>query len=162
MDIRYEIKGLEQFKKEIVAGNKELVGDIVKAINTSTQEVRKQIILTAPSGPTRKGGDVRRSGKRSAGKLRQSITAPPVRALVGLVKIGTSVPYARIQEFGGTITARTAKYLRFQTYDGAWHRVKSVILKPKLYVTKGFDNALPKVEKIFSDVVEKWIRRLGK
>ena len=44
------------------------------------------------------------------------------------------VPYARIQEYGGTIHARRAPYLTFKTEDGRWHRVKEVTLPERSYM----------------------------
>ncbi len=42
--------------------------------------------------------------------------------------------YARIQEKGGTVTARRAPYLRFQYPGGSWHSVKSVHLPARPYM----------------------------
>jgi hypothetical protein len=45
--------------------------------------------------------------------------------------------YWAVQEYGATITAKTAKYLKFFR-DTAWHRVKKVTIPPKYYLLKGF------------------------
>lgn len=50
--------------------------------------------------------------------------------------LGSNLKYARIQEYGGTITASKSKYLRFRTRDGAWHSKKSVRIPEHLYLHK--------------------------
>ena len=55
------------------------------------------------------------------------------------VLIGTDVIYARIQEYGGTITAKDAPYLRFRTADGSWHAVKSVTITARSYLRAAAD-----------------------
>jgi phage gpG-like protein len=49
----------------------------------------------------------------------------------------SAVPYARIHEYGGTITAKRAKYLRFMTADGSWHMVRSVTMPERSYMRSG-------------------------
>lgn len=50
-------------------------------------------------------------------KLQQSITATPAKN--GRSIVGTNVPYARIQELGGTLKPRTKKYLTVPVNDRA-------------------------------------------
>jgi phage gpG-like protein len=54
-----------------------------------------------------------------------------------VASVGTSVgtiPYARIHEWGGTIVPKTADYLVFKTPDGAWHKVKQVVIPERSYL----------------------------
>ena len=48
-------------------------------------------------------------------------------------KIGTNLTYAKIHEFGGTITAKNSPYLHFQI-NGNWVRVGSVTITPQPYM----------------------------
>lgn len=48
-------------------------------------------------------------------------------------RVGSELPYARIRDQGGTITGRP--WLRFKTYDGAWHTVHQVHQTGNRYLT---------------------------
>jgi len=52
---------------------------------------------------------------------------------------GTDVIYARIREFGGTIKAKKAGWLRWKGEDGAWHRARQVTQSGKPYLRPAFD-----------------------
>jgi hypothetical protein len=53
------------------------------------------------------------------------------------VVLGLNAPvYAGVQEFGGTIRARSAPYLVFQTCDGEWHTVSEVTIPPKHFLSE--------------------------
>lgn len=71
-----------------------------------------------------------------SGTLRRSAQVVPAagagtRASAS-VRVGAV--YARIQEKGGTITAKRAPYLRFQYPNGSWHSVKSVKIPARPYM----------------------------
>lgn len=51
---------------------------------------------------------------------------------------GGSVPYARIQHEGGTITPKKAKVLAWEK-DGEWHYAKKVTIKGTKYLKKAGD-----------------------
>lgn len=71
-----------------------------------------------------------------SGTLRRSariVPAPEGEArATASVRVGTV--YARIQELGGTVTAKRTKYLRFQYPKGSWHSVRSVHLPARPYM----------------------------
>jgi len=50
------------------------------------------------------------------------------------------VPYAAIHEFGGTIRAKNAEYLRFMV-DGQWVTTKEVTIPKREPFRKGYDSA---------------------
>lgn len=70
------------------------------------------------------------------GTLRRSAQVVPAVAAgsraVASVRVG--VVYARIQEKGGTVTAKRTKYLRFQYPSGKWHSVKSAKIPARPYM----------------------------
>jgi phage gpG-like protein len=75
------------------------------------------------------------------GALRDSIA--PLEAVKGEVMSGgagggAGIVYAAIHEYGGTITAKRAPYLRFRTADGRWHAVKSVVMPERSYMRSSF------------------------
>lgn len=102
-----------------------LLARIPEAFRMSVYDVEREAKSNAPVGPTRIAGDQRIAHVRnSPGQLRQSVHSEFFGSL--RARVGSSLPYARIRDQGGTITAKRAKYLRFQTYDGAWHMVRQV------------------------------------
>lgn len=50
------------------------------------------------------------------------------------VRVGSSLPYARIQEFGGRISAKNKPWLTFQVRPGVWRRAKTVTLPARPYL----------------------------
>ena len=70
------------------------------------------------------------------GTLRRSAQiVPAVTAgsrAVASVRVG--VVYARIQEKGGTVSAKRSAYLKFQYPSGTWHAVKSVKIPARPYM----------------------------
>jgi len=67
----------------------------------------------------------------------------------GVVRIGTNVEYAAIQEFGGEIRAKNAPYLTFKI-DGHWVRVKQVKIGGKFYLKGGMQQTEKVVKQIMS------------
>jgi phage gpG-like protein len=76
------------------------------------------------------------SGKApiKSGKLKQSIVSEPSSTQV---RVGTDLIYARIHEFGGTITAKK-NYLKFKI-NGQWIMCKSVRISARPYMTPAFE-----------------------
>lgn len=64
--------------------------------------------------------DAKKLAPVDMGNLRESIK----HQIIGnTVRISANTEYAAIQEFGGEISAKRAKFLTFRTKDGKWHRV---------------------------------------
>lgn len=80
------------------------------------------------------------------------------------VLIGTDLIYARIQEYGGTITAKNAPYLRFKTADGKWHAVKSVTIPASGYLRAAADerkdDAIRDMRDALADQLRKQVAKL--
>ncbi len=76
------------------------------------------------------------------GRLRSSIATsrPDTIGNTYFVRIGTNVEYARIHEFGGTITPKKGKYLKFKTLDGFWHSVTSVNIPARPFLRPGIQD----------------------
>lgn len=72
-------------------------------------------------------------------------------------EVGTNVVYARIQEYGGTITARHAPYLVFQLPNGDWVRTRQVTIPARPYMRPAFDTqkatAIATIGKVFENLV---------
>ena len=88
-----------------------------------------------------------------SGRLRDSIQTE-VRVdgndVVGF--IGSDLIYSAIHEYGGTITARSSKYLIFKTNRG-WRKVSSVNIPPRPYLRPAIENTQKEVEKILSESI---------
>jgi phage gpG-like protein len=84
------------------------------------------------------------------GRLRTSIHAQVVR--YGTAKIGTNVEYAAIHEYGGMIFAKSGKWLRFQTRDGAWRTVDRVRIPARPYLHPALETKRHDVIRIIREV----------
>jgi len=113
-----------------------------------------------------KTGNLRRSihvgGEGVKGGLEQPTTGTDIGGKVSgsefaEVLVGTNVEYAAQREFGGTIVAKNAPYLVFKTYDGAWHKVKSVTQPARPYLRPAFDeqreNVIREVKEALADLL---------
>lgn len=85
------------------------------------------------------------------GTLRRSISQD-IRQDYG--KVGSNMPYARIQEYGGTIVPKRAKFLAWQK-NGRWYRAKKVILKARPYLIPAFEKTKRELGGIIDRELEK-------
>lgn len=100
-----------------------LLGRVPEAFGRAVFDVEREAKRNAPVGIT--GGDFRR-------RIRTEWLGP-LQA-----RVGTDHPGGRIREFGGTIVAKTKKYLHF--YDkrhGTWVMKRQVTQRPGGY-SQGF------------------------
>ncbi len=91
------------------------------------------------------------------GRLRRSIQS---RRTSNVVQIGSNVVYARIQELGGTIRPRRARFLRFQV-NGRWVAVRQVSIRAKRYLQRALENSKQEVEQIMNRALERAVRECG-
>ena len=64
--------------------------------------------------------------------------------------VGTDVPYAAIQNFGGIIRARNAEYLTFKI-KGKWVKVKAVQIPAQRYIEKALTKRKDDIMKAVMD-----------
>jgi len=62
----------------------------------------------------------------------------------GRVDVGSKLPYAPVHEFGATIRATRAPFLRFKTRDGMWHSKKKVKIPARPFLRPALADALSK------------------
>jgi HK97 gp10 family phage protein len=74
------------------------------------------------------------------------------------VLVGTNVEYAKIQEYGGTIKAKNAPYLRFRTKDGSWHTVKSVQIPAHPYLRPALDEKKGDAVRVMGEALRDQLR----
>lgn len=72
-------------------------------------------------------------------------------------KIGTNLPYARIQEFGGTIRPKKKKTLAFKI-NGKWVFAKKVTLPKRPYLIPALFDSESQIRRIFKAEIEKSAR----
>ena len=72
------------------------------------------------------------------------------------VKVGTDKVYARIQEFGGIIKVKKAKFLRFfWKKKGVWVQTKSVRIMAQPYLRPALSQNAIRIGKIFTDLLKR-------
>lgn len=101
------------------------------------------------------------------GALRRSIVFNPGTTLGSQLKsiqlkegdtsavVGSNLPYARIQDVGGTIRPKAAQFLRWQNKDGSWAMARSVTLKGNKYMTTAYQN----VQRTIASLYDKWFNK---
>jgi hypothetical protein len=90
-------------------------------------------------------GQAIRNAPRKTGHLQRSIHI--LRRGAGRITYGTALIYARIQEFGGVIRPKNAKYLSWVA-NGRRHFAKQVRIKGKFYMTRSAKAAQAAVNQI--------------
>jgi hypothetical protein len=106
---------------------------------------RKSRAAVALAGLAAKA-DIQALAPYKRGDYRRSIHCERVKGsdFNPYVEVGTNKIQAKQLEYGGIIRAKNAPYLVFQTYDGAWHSVKSVYQRPKPHFRPVLDLNGPK------------------
>jgi HK97 gp10 family phage protein len=77
------------------------------------------------------------------------------------VYVGTDLEYAAQREFGGTITARNARALRFKLPDGTWRTARSVTQEGTPYLRPAMDTNGPAVTREVGAALMQLLRRLA-
>lgn len=76
--------------------------------------------------------------------------------------IGTNLEYAGIQEFGGTITPRSASFLRWTDDQGVVHFARSVTIPARAYLRPAFDEDQDAAVDAVASVLRKVVARHGR
>lgn len=75
--------------------------------------------------------------------------------------MGTDLVYSWMKEEGGTITAKRAKWLVFQTKDGNWVRVKQVTQTGHFFMRDAAVQMEAIAEREYNKIADEMIRQLG-
>jgi phage gpG-like protein len=92
------------------------------------------------------------------GHLRRSIRSGVDLSHIPTGWVGSDVRYARIQELGGVIRPKTAKWLRFKIGD-RWITTKSVTIKGRFYLQKGMTQNQGRIMEIIKKTVIETMER---
>lgn len=94
------------------------------------------------------GGPRRRSGRLAASlSARLEQVGTEVRGV-----LGSDAPYAAAQEFGATIQAKNAAYLKFRV-QGRWVAVKRVVLPARPFLGPGSQVAAEDLEQLITQAI---------
>lgn len=87
---------------------------------------KRKVVKRGSGAPVKKVWTVRRGSRGLIGTYKRDFTYGHIQG-----SYGSTHWLAGVQEFGKTIHARNAPYLKFKTHDGKWHMVKKVVLPPR-------------------------------
>lgn len=122
---------------------------IERAAEGALEEVARKIANDAKKNVSG-GGDSTEQLNVRGGDLRSSIAHEVDKdGLTSVGRVGSSVVYAPIHEFGGTIRAKK-DWLRFKTRDGQLVRVKQVTIPARPYLRPAVMDHLPDIQKTFA------------
>lgn len=97
--------------------------------------------------------------KVRSGHLRRSVhTVLHGKGRKAGATVGTSVIYAAVHEFGATIRAKRAKYLRFKIPGIGFRSVKQVRIPARQPFARTFQKSLRKIDRIIEAVIERAIK----
>lgn len=143
-DYTVKLEGTDELIANLSRISADIRGEVArKAVNAGGIQIENRAKINAPV----KTGALWNSAKTIARN-----TPEGAEAEIGF----RGLVYARIQEFGGTIHARNAKYLRFR-YKGRWVSRKSVRIRAKRYLRSALDTERGLAVKAMSDVVRAYL-----
>jgi len=140
-----EIQGMDQ----MVSNLRKIDGDIrgavaLRAVNAGAAQIEDKARMNAPvlTGALR----------NSASTISKQI-GNGAEAEIGF----RGIPYARIQEYGGTIRARNKPYLVYRV-GGQWRKSKSVTITGKHYLERAINEASGNARDAMADVISSYLR----
>lgn len=93
-----------------------------------------------------------------SGRLRASIKSLIRKGDSPSARIGPNVIYAPVHEFGATIRAKRAKYLKFRIPNVGWRQKKQVTIPARPFMATAFKDCLPKIDRIMNEEINKLVR----
>lgn len=162
--VTFQVAGLERLRKNLRALTDSLRGEIMRtALTTGALEIVNEAKSQAPilTGTLRRSIHIGAHTDMTDFKADEGyddIKGEMVEANKVTICVGTNLVYARIQEYGGTISAKKAPYLVFRV-NGQWVRTKQVTLKGHPYMRPAFDTKKEDMINVFRDELAAQIRR---
>jgi phage gpG-like protein len=117
-----------------------------RAAITLQNEIKMQLSLS--SSPSKAGSPP----GVNTGTLRRSIQIDNTELDYLKIRVGTNVKYAAIQNFGGVVKAKIAKYLHYKIGQ-LWHTTKSVILPARPFIAPSLLKCKPTMLACFKDII---------
>ena len=120
-DYTVKLEGTDELLQNLARINSDIRGTVaLRAVNAGAIQIENRAKINAP---------VLTGALRNSASTTAKNTADGAEAEIGF----RGLRYARIQECGGTVSAKNAKYLRFR-YHGKWVMKKSVKIIGKHYL----------------------------
>lgn len=123
---------LAEFKKNGVV--------IQKAVNQVLSAIGKELKT-----------EVKSNARRRSGQLARSIRI--LKKTTRRIRVGTTLIYGPIHEFGGTIRPNKGKYMRFKIGD-RWVTLRGVTIKPDKYFREARKDIDPQIPQISRKVMK--------
>ena len=145
-DYTVELEGTEELLKNLSRISSDIRGTVAReAVNAGGIQIENKARINAPV---------------KTGALRNSVTTIARNTASGAeAEIGfRGLAYARIQEFGGTISAKNHKYLTFKGKYG-WRSVKSVRIRGKRYLERAIESEKGRAVDAMSAVVRAYLEK---
>ena len=131
-----------------------------KALKQAATGKRLKTVLKAAALPMQNAA--KENAPYRSGTLSRGITLEdgPIDDYSAKVFISTSnIPYAAIQEFGGTIKPIKGKFLTWRDSSGKWHAATQVTIPPHPYLRPAFDTKRQTVIDEFIDIIRDMIQK---
>lgn len=142
-DYTVELEGTDELLRNLNRISGDLRGKVAKeAVNAGALMIKDKAVQNAP---------VKTGNLRNSAIVESSATGNGAEAVVRFRMV-----YSRIQEFGGTITARNKPYLVYQV-KGHWRKSKSVKITGKHYLSRAINSEKGLAVKAMSDVVSAYL-----
>ena len=144
MSNQIHLQGTEELINRLKQIDSTIRNDVaVRAVNAGGIQIENKAKINAPVLT----GALRNSASTSA-----RLNGSQAEAEIGF----RGLKYARIQEFGGTITAKNVPYLKFK-YKGHWVQKKQVTLKGKHYFEKAIKEASGTAVQAMAGVINSYL-----
>lgn len=132
-----------------------MMPDIVNSIAT---KIERKIVDNLSGKILKVGGGVRRIKGTRGGRLSQSIFIKKSgKGRKAGATIGSRVIYAAVHEFGATIRAKRAKYLKFFIPGVGWRQKKQVVIPARRPFLKSFQQSIKFFDPIIKAVLDRHI-----
>lgn len=142
------VRNLDRLDRKLAALSKLAQSDVIEqALHAGAQEIRNSAQDKAPY----RTGTLRRSIHSETTEK----SGPRV-----IVQVGTDVEYAAMQEFGGTIVPKTARFLVFEV-DGKKAFAKKVTIPAHPYLRPAFDEQSGEAVRQFRLAIADQIRMIA-
>ena len=139
-----QLKGADKLIANLNRISAELRGMVaLQAVDAGAQQIKSKAVMNAP---------VKTGNLRNSAIVQTSATLTGAKAIIKF-----QMEYARIQEFGGTVTAKNKPYLVFQV-NGQWVKKKSVYINGKHYLQNAINSEQDLAVKAMGDAIAQYLR----
>lgn len=133
--------------------------ELIRNLQKISSDIREEVAVKAvAAGAEQISGRAKDNAPVLTGALRNSAVVEPRNEggkAVAEIIFGRGLKYAKIQEYGGDITAKSG-YLKFR-YKGQWVMKKTVTIKGKHYLGNAIEQEKGSAVNAMSDVIRQYL-----